>query len=92
MRNGIGTHVSQDTVSQDPVQSDADTSPVIIIIDDLPQPILSDQHCFDAAIGLLRQKGQILWLSLDSPSSMHQITGVARTFLITAHPRFTPQL
>ncbi|KAI0867788.1 polyketide synthase [Hypoxylon argillaceum] len=42
-------------------------------------PILGDEDCFNTAITLLRRKNRIIWLSIDEPMSMHQITGVART-------------
>ncbi|KAI1212191.1 polyketide synthase [Annulohypoxylon truncatum] len=50
-----------------------------VIVDDEQQSMLSDRDCFTAVIALLRQPVQIIWLSLDEPSSMHQITGIART-------------
>ncbi|KAK8104509.1 uncharacterized protein PG998_011542 [Apiospora kogelbergensis] len=51
----------------------------ILVVDDQAQPILSDPACFDAVAALLNQPARIVWVSPDSPMSMHQITGVART-------------
>ncbi|KAI0442664.1 polyketide synthase [Xylaria telfairii] len=50
-----------------------------IVIDDKPQPILSDPGCFDAATKLLRAHARVIWLSPDDDPAMHQITGVARS-------------
>lgn len=74
-----GTLLSLNTLSQAPIDTYADVGQDILVIDDLPQPILGDDNCFDTAITLLRQKNRILWLSIDEPMSMHQIAGVART-------------
>ncbi|KAI1812804.1 polyketide synthase [Poronia punctata] len=56
-----------------------DTGSVMVIVDDLPQPILDDESCFGVVTALLRQKRCILWLSPDEPPTMHQVTGLART-------------
>ncbi|KAL1857400.1 hypothetical protein Daus18300_010373 [Diaporthe australafricana] len=86
-------HVTRETLSQLSAESETEIGTCTMIIDDLPFPILSDQDCFEASISLLRQKREILWVSLDNPPSMYQITGVGRTAhaengdlrLITAH-------
>lgn len=88
-----GVHVIRESLSQFSAKSESQAGTCIMIIDDLPLPILSDQDCFDDSISMLRQKHEILWVSLDGPPSMHQITGVGRTAhaenndlrLITAH-------
>ncbi|KID71992.1 polyketide synthase, partial [Metarhizium brunneum ARSEF 3297] len=75
-----GYEISSGSWSQDVIQRSSDArNTCIMVIDDLAQPILSDRACFNSAITLLRQDHRIIWLSLVSPSSMHQITGVART-------------
>ncbi|KAI0436308.1 polyketide synthase [Xylaria telfairii] len=74
-----GVEIRRASLGRELVQPGADRSNCIVIIDDLPQPILDDRFCFEAAIKLLREGTQVLWLSLDHPPSMHQITGVART-------------
>ncbi|KAK3942538.1 putative polyketide synthase protein [Diplogelasinospora grovesii] len=58
--------------------TDVWNSPVLVI-DDLPQPIISDPRCYSAAFALLKQPAHIIWLSPDDPLPMHQITGLART-------------
>ncbi|KAI0448663.1 polyketide synthase [Xylaria acuta] len=74
-----GVEIRHESLGETLVQAWTDGDSCIVIVDDLPQPILDDQLCFEAAIELLRERNQILWLSLDDPPSMHQITGVART-------------
>lgn len=74
-----GVEIRHASLGQELVQPGADGGNCIVIIDDLPQAILDDRLCFDATIKLLQERNQILWLSLDDPPSMHQITGVART-------------
>lgn len=74
-----GLVVHRQSLDKSVVQSAEDARMPILVVDDLSQPILSDEDCFEAAITLLRQKSRIVWLSLDSPPSMYQITGVART-------------
>lgn len=51
----------------------------IVVLEDEPQPILSDPQCFNAVVALLRQPCRIIWVSPENPLPMHQITGVART-------------
>ncbi|KAI0469374.1 polyketide synthase [Xylaria cf. heliscus] len=74
-----GIEIHHESLSDELTQSEADGTSCIVIVDDLPQSILDDRLCFEASIELLRERNQILWLSLDDPPSMHQITGVART-------------
>jgi NADPH:quinone reductase-like Zn-dependent oxidoreductase/NAD(P)-dependent dehydrogenase (short-subunit alcohol dehydrogenase family)/acyl carrier protein len=52
---------------------------IVIVADDGTIPILSDPRCFGTATALMRGPNHIIWISPDSPGSMHQITGVART-------------
>ncbi|TRX94306.1 hypothetical protein FHL15_004773 [Xylaria flabelliformis] len=52
---------------------------VLIIIDDCPTPIVSDQSTFGLATAILQQPVQALWICPDSPAEMHQIVGLART-------------
>ncbi|TGJ82436.1 hypothetical protein E0Z10_g6319 [Xylaria hypoxylon] len=77
----MGTTISVETLNQasNLCRSEPEDGSCFIVVDDLPQPILSDPNCFDAAITLFRQTSRVLWLSPDSPLAMHQITGVART-------------
>jgi len=77
--SGRGIPLSLGTLDYETVHSYERDSGAIIVIDDLPEPILGDVRFFDVAITLLRQRRRILWLSLDQPLPMHQITGVART-------------
>lgn len=78
--NEHGSDARRQTLDESAVQpAEDDGACCFLVIDDLPQPILSDEKCFQAAITLLRQRSRIVWLSLDSPPSMYQITGVART-------------
>ncbi|KAI0388909.1 polyketide synthase [Xylariaceae sp. FL0594] len=79
--SALGITSSLNTLSEEvPKKNDDDNAnDAMIIIDDLPQPILDDEKLFDVAITLLRQRRRILWLSLDQPLPMHQITGVSRT-------------
>ncbi|KAI1175097.1 polyketide synthase [Nemania sp. FL0916] len=82
LKSGLGARgisISVETLNQSSISSQPNADIRVMVIDDLPQPILSDRNCFDVAITLLRQKAQILWVSLDNPLPMHQITGVART-------------
>ncbi|KAJ3572452.1 hypothetical protein NPX13_g5041 [Xylaria arbuscula] len=74
-----GTLSSLNAISQASVDTDTDAGQDVLVIDDLSQPIIGDDDCFNTAITLLRQKNRILWLSIDEPMSMHQIAGVART-------------
>ena len=55
------------------------TDGCIMVVDDLPESILSDASRFSAVTTLLKQPGRLIWLSPDSPLPMHQITGVSRT-------------
>lgn len=79
----LGCHTSLNTLNKDTIHRNVDTSTngssCILVVDDQPEPILSDPSCFSAVTALLKQPGQLVWLSPDSPLSMHQITGVART-------------
>ncbi|KAJ3579991.1 hypothetical protein NPX13_g583 [Xylaria arbuscula] len=52
---------------------------VFVVIEDQPEPILSDSSCFDVALELLKLPSRVVWISPDDPVSMHQITGVGRT-------------
>ncbi|KAK7755565.1 Type I Iterative PKS [Diatrype stigma] len=74
----FGAGVSLETLSQS-IEFNDNVESCVVVIDDLQQPILSDQGCFEAAITLLQRTDQVLWLSLDDPPAMHQVTGVART-------------
>ena len=78
---GVKTSVhmlDKDTVLTDPKLA-AGNDDCIMVVDDLPEPILSDSSQFRAVTALLKQPGRLIWLSPDSPLPMHQITGVART-------------
>ncbi|KAI1427579.1 polyketide synthase [Xylaria sp. FL1777] len=77
----MGATVSVETLNQafNERRSEPKDGDCFIVVDDMPQPILSDPNSFEAAIALFRQTSKILWLSPDSPLAMHQITGVART-------------
>lgn len=56
-----------------------DDGTCFLVVEDQDQPILSDPRCFDAVVALLNQPARVIWVSPNSPVSMHQITGVART-------------
>ncbi|KAI1418873.1 polyketide synthase [Xylaria sp. FL1777] len=57
-----------------------DTSDVVfVVIEDQPEPILSDSSCFNTALKLLKLPSRVVWISPNNPISMHQITGVGRT-------------
>lgn len=66
---------------------------IVLVVDDYPDPILSDENCFGAVIELLKQPARVLWLCPDNPPQMHQVSGFSRTAhaenselrLITAH-------
>ncbi|KAI1500661.1 polyketide synthase [Biscogniauxia marginata] len=81
--NGLrtyGANVSQAAFEESTVGAEADSDDsFIIVVDDQPQPILSDPRCFSAVTTLLKRPARIFWLSPDTPLPMHQITGVART-------------
>ncbi|OTB10941.1 hypothetical protein K445DRAFT_370740 [Daldinia sp. EC12] len=72
-------NIYQETLSQGVAQPTANADTCIIMLDDLPQPILSDEDCFEAAIAILQQNYRIIWISPAMPPPMYQITGVART-------------
>lgn len=81
----IGTmHDSGFAVSHEKLESSMShpstvSDSLIVIVDDLPKPILSDRETFEAAVALLQQKVEIIWLSPETSPSMYQVTGVART-------------
>ncbi|KAK6953661.1 hypothetical protein Daesc_005966 [Daldinia eschscholtzii] len=72
-------NICQETLSQGLAQPTDNADTCIIMLDDLPQPILSDEDCFEAAIAILQQSYRIIWISPAIPPPIHQITGVART-------------
>ncbi|KAI0483791.1 polyketide synthase [Xylaria cf. heliscus] len=72
-------HVSLRKLSASTIRTDLTHSACTIVVDDQPQPILSDPDSFDAATRLLRAHGRVIWLSPDKDPAMHQIIGVARS-------------
>lgn len=78
-----GAKTSLDTLDTDTVHTQSkiatSTDGCIMVVDDLPEPILSNPSRFSAVTTLLKQPGPLVWLSPANPLSMHQITGVART-------------
>lgn len=77
----LGAVVTLDTICDldgETVEAYAGSS-LVIVAEDEPRPILSDEHCFTPATALLKHsESRVMWVSPDMPS-MHQITGVART-------------
>ncbi|KAI1261599.1 polyketide synthase [Xylariaceae sp. FL1019] len=59
--------------------SDENTIEYFIVIDDGPDPILSDPACLDSVKTLLKLPARGFWVCPDLPEQMHQITGFART-------------
>lgn len=80
---GVGIDVlvsSLSTASPHLESARDDTSNVVfVVIEDQPEPILSDSNCFNAALELFKLPSRVVWISPDDPISMHQITGVGRT-------------
>ncbi|KAG6368281.1 hypothetical protein INS49_002485 [Diaporthe citri] len=66
-----GVRVTRETMSQFSAESESGVGTCTVIVDDLPFPILSDPDCFEDSICLLREKHEILWVSLDNPPSMY---------------------
>ncbi|KAI2628591.1 polyketide synthase [Hypoxylon sp. NC1633] len=90
--NACFDSVTHDHVTADRVNN-AHPEVCFLVVDDCPEPILSDKSCFGAVIELLKQPARILWLCPDNPPQMYQIAGFSRTAhaenselrLITAH-------
>ncbi|KAI1748688.1 polyketide synthase [Xylaria castorea] len=74
----LGCSVALDQMNTG-IMNDVDPSVCVVVIDDCPEPILSDPTCFDYVTKLLRHPARILWICPDSPIQMYQITGFSRT-------------
>lgn len=74
-----GNRLSLERLSAGAIETSLRADLCAIVVDDKPQPILSDPDCFDAATKLLRAHARVIWLSPDDDPAMHQITGVARS-------------
>lgn len=78
--NDMGFDTSRGNLHDTNILSHADIGDgCTIVIDDLAEPILSDQSYFENALNVLQRGSLVIWLSPDSPAPMFQITGAART-------------
>jgi acyl transferase domain-containing protein len=73
----LGFSVALDQMST--AVMDADSSVFFVVLDDCPEPILSDPTCFSNVTTLLKHPARIVWICPDSPPQMYQITGFSRT-------------
>ncbi|KAI1329841.1 polyketide synthase [Xylariaceae sp. FL0255] len=73
----LGHTVTVDQMTTE-TSPDINSSAYFVIIDDGPDPILSDPTCFNHVTQLFRQAARIIWICPDTPQ-MFQITGFSRT-------------